>query len=318
VRRCFAESVVPAVERATRAMLAQTEAALGASLKEHHDAVQQHLAQALAAHTAATAAAAAAAAKVRFLPCLPRPAQGNFHPPFSFCYHLCWMLVSLRLMLPFAPPILLQEAGQPGQPGWTGQPQAGQLNGLPRQVSLHPCPCTTGAVELFGACGGTSDSEPCHWPLPQSHCHSHTATVTPPQSHSHSHTATVTLPQSPVFPFPFPFAQALSLEHVEAALDPSIEISRLLEAKQYEAAITKVLTLADTAFLSWFCLQVGPPPPTPPYYPAVVRLPSSLLLSLRAHDTVLYKLSSSHATAAGYRPGVERRRECVQCLGRSR
>lgn len=53
------------------------------------------------------------------------------------------------------------------------------------------------------------------------------------------------------------------MEHVEAALDPSIEISKLLEAKQYEAAITKVLTLADTAFLSWFCLQVCPL--RPPY-----------------------------------------------------
>eukprot|EP00897_Mesotaenium_endlicherianum_P006821 jgi/Mesen1/6167/ME000317S05295 len=50
--------------------------------------------------------------------------------------------------------------------------------------------------------------------------------------------------------------QLLSLEHVEAALDPTRELSRLVAERRYEEAFTRALQLSDVAIVWWLCQQV--------------------------------------------------------------
>lgn len=52
--------------------------------------------------------------------------------------------------------------------------------------------------------------------------------------------------------------QVLSLEHVEAALDPTRELTRLVAENNLEGAFTRALSLSDTAIVSWLCSQLRP------------------------------------------------------------
>eukprot|EP00850_Spirogloea_muscicola_P017782 SM000156S02138 [mRNA] locus=s156:84957:96262:- [translate_table: standard] len=71
--------------------------------------------------------------------------------------------------------------------------------------------------------------------------------------------------------------EALSLQHVEETLDPTIELARLLVARKYEEAFTRALSLSNVAVVVWLCSQVEPGPLLPAGAPA---LSQGVLLSL--------------------------------------
>ncbi|RZS05030.1 hypothetical protein BHM03_00035475 [Ensete ventricosum] len=50
--------------------------------------------------------------------------------------------------------------------------------------------------------------------------------------------------------------QALSIQQVEAPLDPTKELSRLISERKYEEAFTMALQRSDVSIVSWLCTQV--------------------------------------------------------------
>lgn len=52
------------------------------------------------------------------------------------------------------------------------------------------------------------------------------------------------------------FTQALSVEHVEQSLDPTIELHRLMKEGKFDEAFNKAFASMDLQLVSWLCLQV--------------------------------------------------------------
>ena len=50
--------------------------------------------------------------------------------------------------------------------------------------------------------------------------------------------------------------EAVSLETIEQQLDPTIELTRLLEEEQYEEGFNKALCLGDVEMVVWLCKQL--------------------------------------------------------------
>ncbi len=50
--------------------------------------------------------------------------------------------------------------------------------------------------------------------------------------------------------------QAVSLQHLEASLDPTIELKKLLSDDKFEEAFTKALSLSSISTVAWLCKQV--------------------------------------------------------------
>ncbi|BFI30389.1 enhancer of mRNA-decapping protein 4 [Marchantia polymorpha subsp. ruderalis] len=50
--------------------------------------------------------------------------------------------------------------------------------------------------------------------------------------------------------------KVLSLQHLEESLDPTIELTRLVNERKLEEAFNKALSLSDVAIVSWLCNQV--------------------------------------------------------------
>eukprot|EP01018_Ginkgo_biloba_P006544 Gb_36346 [translate_table: standard] len=50
--------------------------------------------------------------------------------------------------------------------------------------------------------------------------------------------------------------KAISLEHLEASLDPTKELSRLVSEHKYEEAFNKALQMSDVSIVLWLCSQV--------------------------------------------------------------
>ena len=49
----------------------------------------------------------------------------------------------------------------------------------------------------------------------------------------------------------------MSLESLEAAMDPTRELSKLVLEGKFEEAFTKVLCMSDVAMVAWLCSQVS-------------------------------------------------------------
>lgn len=50
--------------------------------------------------------------------------------------------------------------------------------------------------------------------------------------------------------------QALSVQQIEAPMDPKTELSRLISEHKYEEAFTVALQRSDVSIVSWLCMQV--------------------------------------------------------------